>query len=86
MEHVGGFPAGSGLVGQRVLETARFTTAHELRSAATAAGLHLDRLCGAVYYPHCDLAARAMKRLDPLLGRVTTVGAAFIAMQATKKV
>ena len=64
---------------------ARFTTAHELRTAAIAAGLHIDRLCGAVYYPHCALAARAMKPLDPLLGGVTTFGAAFIAMQATKK-
>jgi SAM-dependent methyltransferase len=73
-------------LGNEFWKHARFTTAHELRSAATAAGLHLDRICGAVYYPHCDLAARAMKRLDPLLGRVTTVGAAFIAMQATKKV
>jgi len=64
---------------------ARFTTAHELHTVATEAGLHVDRLCGAVYYPHCALAARAMKPLDPILGGVTTVAAAFIAMQATKK-
>lgn len=64
---------------------ARFTTAHELRTVATEAGLHVDRLCGAVYYPHCALAARAMKLLDPILGGATTFGAAFLAMQATKK-
>jgi ubiquinone/menaquinone biosynthesis C-methylase UbiE len=64
---------------------ARFTTAHELRTVAIAATLHVDRICGAVYYPRCALAARAMKRLDPFLGGVTTFGAAFIAMQATKK-
>ena len=64
---------------------ARFTTAHELRATAIAAGLHVDRLHGAVYYPHCALAARAMKPLDPFLGGITTVGAAFIAMQATKE-
>jgi SAM-dependent methyltransferase len=64
---------------------ARFTTAHELRTAAIAAGLHVDRLRGAVYYPHCSLAARPMKPLDPFLGGITTVGAAFIAMQATKE-
>lgn len=63
---------------------ARFTTAHELRTAAIAAGLHADRLRGAVYYPHCALTARPMKPLDPFLGGITTVGAAFIAMQATK--
>jgi SAM-dependent methyltransferase len=64
---------------------ARFTTAHELRTLAIAAGLQVDRLRGAVYYPHCALAARAMKPLEPILGSVTTFGAAFIAMQATKK-
>ena len=72
-------------LGNEFWRHARFTTAHELRTAAIVAGLHVDRLRGAVYYPHCDLAARAMKPLDPLLGGVTTFGAAFIAMQATKK-
>jgi SAM-dependent methyltransferase len=72
-------------LGNEFWRHARFTTTHELRSAAIAAGLYVDRLCGAVYYPRCDLAARAMKSLDPLLGGVTTFGAAFIAMQATKK-
>ena len=62
-----------------------FTTAHELRTATIAAGLHVDRFRGAVYYPHCALAARPMKPLDPILGGITTVGAAFIAMQATKE-
>lgn len=64
---------------------ARFTTAHELRTAAIAVGLHVDRLSGAVYYPPCAVAARAMKPLDQTLGCVTTFGAAFVAMQATKK-
>jgi SAM-dependent methyltransferase len=72
-------------LGNEFWRHARFTTAHELRTAAIAAGLHIDRIRGAVYYPHCDLAARTMKPLDRLLGGVTTFGAAFIAMQATKK-
>jgi len=72
-------------LGNEFWRRARFTTAHELRTAAIAAGLHVDRLRGAVYYPHCALAARTMKPLDPLLGSVTTFGAAFIAMQATRK-
>ena len=72
-------------LGNEFWRHARFTTARELRTAAVAAGLRVDRLRGAVYYPHCDLAARAMKRLDRLLGGVTTFGAAFIAMQATKE-
>ena len=64
---------------------ARFTTAHELRNVALGAALRVDRICGAVYYPHCALAARAMKPFDPVLGGITTFGAAFIAMRATKK-
>jgi len=72
-------------LGNEFWRHARFTTTHELRTLAIPAGLHVDRLRGAVYYPHCALAARAMKPLDPLWGGVTTFGAAFIAMQATKK-
>jgi SAM-dependent methyltransferase len=72
-------------LGNEFWRHARFTTTHELRTLAIAAGLHVDRLHGAVYYPHCALAARATKPLDPLLGGVTTFGAAFIVMQATKK-
>ena len=72
-------------LGNKFWKHARFTTARELRTVAIAAGLHVERLCGAVYYPHFALAARAMKPLDSLLGDVTTFGAAFIAMQATKK-
>ncbi len=72
-------------LGNEFWRHARFTTAHELRTAAIVAGFHVDRLRGSVYYPYCHLAARAMKPLDPLLGGVTTFGAAFIAMQATKK-
>jgi SAM-dependent methyltransferase len=61
---------------------ARFMTARELRGLALAAGLHADRVCGAVYYPRCALAARVMGPLDSLFSNVTTVGAAFIAMRA----
>ncbi len=72
-------------LGSEFWRHARFATARELRTAAIAAGLRVDRIRGAVYYPHCALAARAMKPLDRLLGGITTFGAAFIAMQATKK-
>jgi len=72
-------------MGNEFWSHARFTTARELRAAAIAAALRVDRIRGAVYYPHCAPVARAMRPLDPLLGAVTTFGAAFIAMQATKK-
>ena len=85
MEHVGGFPASSRLVGQRVLGTravhnrARVAHGRDRRQPARRSA----PWCGT--YPHCALAARPMKPLDPLLGGITTVGAAFIAMQATKE-
>jgi ubiquinone biosynthesis O-methyltransferase len=44
---------------------ARFVTSRELRAAAISSGLHVDRVHGAVYYPHFGLAARTMKWLDP---------------------
>ena len=71
-------------LGNEFWRPARFTTAHELGALATAAGLQVNRVGGAVYYPPFALAARAMRRMDPILGRSTTFGAAFIAMQATR--
>jgi SAM-dependent methyltransferase len=71
-------------LGDQFWRHARFSTARELHTAAIAAGLRADQLRGAVYYPCCALAARAMKPLDPIIGRATTVGAAFVAMRATK--
>ena len=71
-------------LGDKFWAGARFTTAHELRALARAAALHVDQVRGGVYYPRSALAARTMKPLDPFLGRVTTFGAAFVAMQATK--
>lgn len=70
--------------GDELWEGARFTTAHELRALAEAAALRVDRVRGGVYYPRSVVAARAMKALDPLLGGITTFGAAFVAMMGTK--
>lgn len=72
-------------LGNEFWRHARFMTAHELRALATGAGLRVDRLYGAIYYPRSALAARAIKSIDPMLGRATTFGAAFIAMSATKE-
>lgn len=72
-------------LGNQFWRQARFAAARDLRAMATGAGLRVDRLCGAVYYPHFALAARAMKPLDPILRRITTFGAAFIAIQASKQ-
>jgi ubiquinone biosynthesis O-methyltransferase len=62
----------------------RFRTARELRMLATRAGLEPTRVHGAVYYPRFGLAARLMAPWDHHLGGLTTIGAAFVALEAVK--
>jgi hypothetical protein len=63
---------------------ARFRSARELRSLIAAAGLCTEHVAGAIYYPRSAAVANLMAPLDPLLGELTTFGAAFIALRATK--
>lgn len=63
---------------------AKFRTQRELRSLAENAGLSVETVRGAVYYPRWRFAARLCARWDGALGRLTTVGAAFIALSAVK--
>ena len=63
---------------------ARFGTAAELRTLAETAGLRVEHISGSVYYPRCRSIARLIAPIDPILGNLTTVGAAFLAMLATK--
>jgi hypothetical protein len=51
---------------------------------AEQAGLGVSRVRGAVFYPRWCLAARLLSPADPALGRLTTIGAAFIAVAARK--
>ncbi len=73
-----------GWLGADLWRRARFRTSTELRWLAEQAGLQVERLEGAIFYPPCDTAARLLAGLDPCLGRVATLGAAFLAMQATR--
>jgi SAM-dependent methyltransferase len=61
-----------------------FRTNRELRALARRAGLEPVHVRGAVYYPRLGLAARLFSPWDRFLGRLTTVGAAFIALEAVK--
>lgn len=61
-----------------------FRTAGELRRLAQAGGLAPVRVQGAIYYPRWQWAARHLSTLDPWLSSITTVGAAFVALSATK--
>jgi len=71
-------------LGSALWASARFRTEGALRRLAGGAGLTVERLRGAIYYPRWRLAARLGARCDPVLGRITTLGAAFIALAAVK--
>lgn len=71
-----------GWLGAATWKAARFRTAGELRVLAEEAGLSVTAIRGAVFYPPVGILARVLAPLDAWLGRLTTVGAAFIAMSA----
>ncbi|HVA36517.1 MAG TPA: class I SAM-dependent methyltransferase [Candidatus Dormibacteraeota bacterium] len=73
-----------GMLGARRWRDARFRTAGELAALATGAGLRVERAEGAVFYPPITPPARWCAAFDPTLGARTTVGAAFIAVRASK--
>jgi SAM-dependent methyltransferase len=60
----------------------RFWSEGELRTLLRDAGLGPVAQRGAAYYPPLGAAARVLAPLDPLLGRSTRLGAAFIAIAA----
>jgi hypothetical protein len=51
---------------------------------AQTAGLEVEVVRGAVYYPRLTVAARLLAPHDAYLARLTNIGAAFIAMAAVK--
>jgi ubiquinone/menaquinone biosynthesis C-methylase UbiE len=71
-------------LGSRLWREVRFRSASELKEAILASGLKVETVEGAVFYPPVAALARLMAPIDPHLGRLTTVGAAFIAIGARK--
>ncbi|MCR5857395.1 class I SAM-dependent methyltransferase [Mesorhizobium sp. J428] len=71
-------------LGSPVWRRARFRSAVELRSLASGAGLVDVSVKGAVFYPPSGLAARMLGPIDHKIGACTTLGAAFLALAATK--
>lgn len=71
-----------GWLGAASWKAARFHTGGELRALAGQAGLFITAIRGAVFYPPVGILARILAPLDSWLGRLTTVGAAFIALSA----
>lgn len=76
----------AGWLGSKTWRAARFRTASHLRNLAVAAGLELQTVRGAVYYPPSNLCARWLSSLDSGFSRHTMFGAAFIALAANKPV
>ena len=85
MEQLGGAPAHPRLVRRgpvarrpvprRPARLRRWSGARASRSVATN---------GAIFFPPWTALARRMAPIDPVLGEVTTLGAAFVTVQATK--
>jgi hypothetical protein len=73
-----------GRFGARLWQTARFRTAKELSALQADAGLTVNSVKGAIFYPPWTVLARFIAPLDRWLGDRTTLGAAIVAVQATK--
>jgi ubiquinone/menaquinone biosynthesis C-methylase UbiE len=58
--------------------------AAELRTLAGDAGLVAGPVRGAIYYPRWRFAARLLAPWDDRFSRLTTIGAAFLALSAVK--
>lgn len=71
-------------LGDAAWRTTRFWSAASLEALASDAGLVPRRQKGAVFYPPAEVAASVLGPLDRLAGRVSTLGAAFVAIDAEK--
>ena len=70
--------------GSALWRRARFRSNRELRGLVENVDLAVEMVRGAIYYPRWRFVARRWARWDRALGRLTTVGAAFIALSAVK--
>jgi SAM-dependent methyltransferase len=75
-----------GWFGSRLWRSAHVFSASQLSGLVEDAGLTVSAVRGSVFYPPVSALAPALASLDEWLGSVTTIGAAFIAVAATKSV
>jgi ubiquinone biosynthesis O-methyltransferase len=73
-------------LGSPLWRRGRFRTTRELRRLADGAGLTAGPVYGAIYYPRWKRAAQVLAPYDSAFSRVTTLGAAFLALSAVKPV
>ncbi len=74
----------SGWLGSPIWRAAKFRPARELTALIEGRSLTVTAIRGAIFYPPCGHCAAMLASIDPWLGRRVTLGAAFIAMAATK--
>lgn len=70
--------------GSALWRRGRFRTASEMKRLASASGLNVETVRGAIYYPRLTAAAQLMAQYDNCFSRITNFGAAFLALGATK--
>ena len=74
-----------GWFGSPFWRAAHFSTASELCGLIQSVGLTVQAVRGSVFYPPLGILARSMAPVDKWIGSTTTIGAAFIAIAATKQ-
>ncbi len=72
------------LFGSRTWRHARFCSAGGLTRLVTSAGLEVERADRAITYPPIESVARLLAPFDRSLSATTTLGAAFVAVAATR--
>lgn len=75
-----------GWLGSQTWAAAHFRTGGDLKALVAQTGLYVGAIQGAVYYPPVGVLARVLAPTDGWLGRLTTFGAAFIAIVGIKRV
>lgn len=73
-----------GWLGSEIWRGTTFWTPASLRWLVERVGLTPGRVWGAAFHPPIGLAAALLAPFDSLFGRVTTLGAAFAAIEAEK--
>lgn len=74
-----------GWLGSATWKAAHFWNVAELRRLLARSGLKADKVRGAIFYPPIGRLAGLMAKVDPWLGRRTTIGGAFIALSAHRQ-
>jgi len=72
------------VIRQTFWSSVHFWTRRELHRRLTEAGLSIEATRGAIYFPPISAVARRIARMDPVLGRLGTFGAAFLCVAARK--